>query len=94
MDSREILYKVEAACVDALSADSRTPYAMTWLKAFPDGEMKVRTEITGRPWVVQEILMEVTHTALHPNLLGGGIVMVALVLAIGIPIARAIVSKQ
>ena len=31
----------------------------------------------------------VSWTALHPNLLGGGIVIVALVLAIGIPIAWA-----
>jgi hypothetical protein len=36
----------------------------------------------------------VRWTALHPNLLGGGIVIVALVLAIGIPIAWALLSKQ
>jgi hypothetical protein len=36
----------------------------------------------------------VSWTALHPNLLGGGIVIVALVLAIGIPIAWALLSKQ
>ncbi len=35
----------------------------------------------------------VSWTALHPNLLGGGIVIVALVLAIGIPIAWALLSK-
>ena len=35
----------------------------------------------------------VSWTALHPTLLGGGIVIVALVLAIGIPIAWALLSK-
>jgi hypothetical protein len=36
----------------------------------------------------------VSWAASHPNLLGGGTVIVALVLAIGIPIALAVVSKQ
>ncbi len=36
----------------------------------------------------------VRWAAMHPNLLGGGIVIVALVLAIGIPIAWALLSKQ
>ena len=36
----------------------------------------------------------VSWTALHPNLLGGGIVIVALVLAIGIPIAWALLSRK
>ncbi len=36
----------------------------------------------------------VSWTALHPTLLGGGIVIVAFVLAIGIPIAWAMLSKQ
>lgn len=36
----------------------------------------------------------VSWTALHPTLLGGGIVIVALVLAIGIPIAWALLSRQ
>jgi hypothetical protein len=35
----------------------------------------------------------VSWAALHPNLLGSGIVIVALVLAIGIPIAWALLSK-
>jgi hypothetical protein len=35
----------------------------------------------------------VSWTGLHPNLLGGGIVIVALVLAIGTPIAWALLSK-
>jgi len=47
----------------ATNAKEATAFAMTWLKAFPDGKMKVRTEITSGPWVVQEILMEGTHTA-------------------------------
>ncbi len=36
----------------------------------------------------------VSWTALHPNLLDGGIVIVALVLAIGIPVAWDLLSKQ
>jgi len=47
----------------ATNAKDATAYAMTWLKAFPDGKIKVRSEITSGPWVVQEILMEGTHTA-------------------------------
>jgi predicted ester cyclase len=47
----------------ATSAKDATAYATTWLKAFPDGKMKVRSEISSGPWVVQEILMEGTHTA-------------------------------
>ena len=47
----------------ATNAKDATAYAMTWLKAFPDGKMKVRSEIVSAPWVVQEIQMEGTHTA-------------------------------
>lgn len=47
----------------ATNAKDATAYAMTWLKAFPDGKMKVRSEILSGPWVVQEIAMEGTHTA-------------------------------
>jgi predicted ester cyclase len=47
----------------ATNAMEATAYAMTWLKAFPDGKMKVRSEIISGPWVVQEIVMEGTHTA-------------------------------
>ncbi|TMF72133.1 MAG: ester cyclase, partial [Chloroflexi bacterium] len=37
----------------ATNAKDATAYATTWLKAFPDGKMKVRSEITSGPWVVQ-----------------------------------------
>jgi steroid delta-isomerase-like uncharacterized protein len=47
----------------ATNAKDATGFAMTWLKAFPDGKMKVRSEIISGPWVVQEITMEGTHTA-------------------------------
>ena len=47
----------------ATNAKDATGYAMTWLKAFPDGKMTVRTELTSGPWVVQEVAMEGTHTA-------------------------------
>ncbi len=46
----------------ATNAKDASAYAMNWLKAFPDGKMKVRSEITSGPWVVQEIVMEGTHT--------------------------------
>jgi steroid delta-isomerase-like uncharacterized protein len=47
----------------ATNAKDATGFAMTWLKAFPDGKMKVRSEIISGPWIVQEITMEGTHTA-------------------------------
>src|SRR5438132_14253565 len=47
----------------ATNAKDATGYAMTWLKAFPDGKMTVRTELTSGPWVVQEVAMEGTNTA-------------------------------
>src|SRR5437667_376448 len=47
----------------ATNAKDATAYATTWLKAFPDGKMKVRSEITSGPWAVQEVSMEGTHTA-------------------------------
>jgi len=47
----------------ATNAKDATAFAMTWLKAFPDGKMKVRSEITSGPWVVQEVEMTGTHTA-------------------------------
>jgi predicted ester cyclase len=55
--------KFNAPGFKATNAKDATAYATTWLKAFPDGKMKVRSEITSGPWVVQEILMEGTHTA-------------------------------
>jgi steroid delta-isomerase-like uncharacterized protein len=47
----------------ATNAKDATAFAMTWLKAFPDGKMTVRTELISGPWVVQEVVMEGTHTA-------------------------------
>src|SRR4029078_2426284 len=47
----------------ATNAKDATAYATTWLKAFPAGKMKGRSEIISSPWVVQEILMAGTHTA-------------------------------
>jgi predicted ester cyclase len=46
----------------ATNGKEATAYAMTWLKAFPDGKMSVRTELISGPWVVQEVVMEGTHT--------------------------------
>ena len=46
----------------ATNAKDATAYAMTWQKAFPNGKMTVRSEIVSGPWVVQEVLMEGTHT--------------------------------
>jgi len=47
----------------ATNAKEATAFAMTWLRAFPDGKMTVRTELTSGPWVIQEVVMEGTHTA-------------------------------
>ena len=47
----------------ATNAKEATAFAMTWLNAFPDGKMTVRTELTSGPWVIQEVVMEGTHTA-------------------------------
>jgi steroid delta-isomerase-like uncharacterized protein len=47
----------------ATNAKDATGFAMTWLKAFPDGKMKVRSEIISGPWIIQEITMEGTHSA-------------------------------
>src|SRR5437660_8012170 len=47
----------------ATNAKDATAYATTWLKAFPNNKTKVRSELISGPWVVQEIVMEGTHTA-------------------------------
>jgi steroid delta-isomerase-like uncharacterized protein len=68
----------------ANNAKDATSFAMTWLNAFPNGKMTVRTEITSGQWVVQEIAMEGTHTAplesptgtippTHKNVVGYGV---------------------
>ena len=44
------------------NAKDATDFAMTWLKAFPNGKMTVRHEIVSAPWVIQEIVMEGVHS--------------------------------
>jgi steroid delta-isomerase-like uncharacterized protein len=46
----------------ANTSHEATAYAMNWLKAFPNGKMTVRDEIVSTPWIVQEVVMEGTHT--------------------------------
>ncbi|HAC46730.1 MAG TPA: hypothetical protein DCF65_11790 [Chloroflexi bacterium] len=46
----------------AYTGKEATEYAMTWLKGFPNGKMTVRNEIVSAPWIVQEVVMEGTHT--------------------------------
>ena len=46
----------------ATNARDATAYAMRWLKGFPNGKLTVRNEIVSAPWIVQEIIMEGTHT--------------------------------
>jgi steroid delta-isomerase-like uncharacterized protein len=46
----------------AYNAKDATEYATTWLKGFPNGKMTVRNEIVSAPWIVQEVVMEGTHT--------------------------------
>ena len=46
----------------AANAHEATAYAMRWLKGFPNGKMIVRNEIVSAPWIVQEVILEGTHT--------------------------------
>jgi predicted ester cyclase len=46
----------------ATNSHDATAYAMRWLKGFPNGKLTVRNEIVSAPWIVQEIIMEGTHT--------------------------------
>ena len=55
--------KFEAPGFKASTGHEATAYAMGWLKGFPNGKMTVRHEVVSAPWVVQEVLMEGTHTA-------------------------------
>jgi predicted ester cyclase len=41
--------------------DAATEYAMTWLRAFPDGRINVKNEFVTGDWVVQEFSFEGTH---------------------------------
>lgn len=54
--------KFDAPGFKATNAHDATAYATRWLKAFPNGKMTVRNEIVSAPWIVQEIIMEGTHT--------------------------------
>jgi len=40
-----------------------TGHAMTWLKGFPDAKITVRNEVVNGPWLVQEFVLQATHTA-------------------------------
>jgi predicted ester cyclase len=44
------------------SGDAATAYAMTWVRAFPDGRQTVVNEVAAGDWVVQEFTFEGTHT--------------------------------
>lgn len=54
--------KFDAPGFKATNATEATAYATRWLKGFPNGQMKVVSEIVSAPWVVQEITMEGTNT--------------------------------
>jgi steroid delta-isomerase-like uncharacterized protein len=54
--------KFDAPGFKATNAHDATAYATRWLKAFPNAKMTVRNEIVSAPWIVQEIIMEGTHT--------------------------------
>jgi steroid delta-isomerase-like uncharacterized protein len=49
--------------------DAATEYAMSWLRAFPDGRLVVHNEFADGDWVVQECTFEGTHedTLSSPN---------------------------
>jgi predicted ester cyclase len=44
-----------------LQGREASSYAMTWLKACPDGKLSVRNELIRDPWVVEEVTFEGTH---------------------------------
>jgi len=46
----------------ATTAHEATAYSANWFKAFPNGKMTVHSEIVSAPWVVQEVVMEGTHS--------------------------------
>src|ERR1700682_169838 len=54
--------KFDAPGYKGTNANEATAYATRWLKAFPNGKMTVRNEIVSAPWIVQEVVMEGTHT--------------------------------
>jgi predicted ester cyclase len=43
--------------------EATTQYAMSWLNAFGDARISVRSEIVAGDWVVQEFVFEGIHTA-------------------------------
>jgi steroid delta-isomerase-like uncharacterized protein len=42
-------------------ADAATEYAMSWLRAFPDGAITVQNEFSAGDWVVHEFVFTGTH---------------------------------
>jgi steroid delta-isomerase-like uncharacterized protein len=42
-------------------ADATVEYAMSWLRAFPDAQMTVETEVAERDWVVRRFVFEGKH---------------------------------
>jgi steroid delta-isomerase-like uncharacterized protein len=48
----------------ATNAHEATAYSSNWFKAFPNGKMTVQNEIVSAPWVIQEVVMEGTHSGL------------------------------
>jgi steroid delta-isomerase-like uncharacterized protein len=42
-------------------AEATLEYAMSWLRAFPDSQMTVQTEVADGDWVVQRFVFEGTH---------------------------------
>lgn len=43
--------------------EAATEYAMTWLRAFPDGRITVHNQLEAGDWVVQQFTFEGTHEA-------------------------------
>jgi predicted ester cyclase len=41
--------------------DAATEYAMTWLRAFPDGRITIKSEVASGEWIAQEFTFEGTH---------------------------------
>jgi steroid delta-isomerase-like uncharacterized protein len=54
--------KFEAPGGTKLEGAEAAGYAMTWLKGFPDAKITIRNEVVNGPWVVQEFVLQGTHT--------------------------------
>jgi steroid delta-isomerase-like uncharacterized protein len=44
-----------------IGSEAAVEYAMGWLRAFPDGRLRVETEVANGDWVARRLVFEGTH---------------------------------